>query len=142
MIVFIRQDVDGIEIMEEYNQSFFEKISAKTYLERLCLHQGCSMQGRKEAIKAVYHIHQKIPILISERTKDFFFPTSAIRVIPCHWINHRAIYKIQGNQQLTMIYFHDQTKLVLDVDIRTIKREIKICTNYLTYLESQHKNKI
>ena len=91
-------------------------------------------EGRKEAASYNLQIYQKIPILLSEIHQDILFPTKAIRNPECIWINYRAIDEVKRSIYGTKIVFHDDSQLNLCVDIRSIRRSLRLCERYLYLL--------
>lgn len=142
MILYIQQEPEGIWIVEQRKKKRFKEQHALAYLRELCLCYGCSMEGRRAAVKEVCKIKQKVPVLLSERNKDILFPTAAIKTSSYHWINYRAVKRIKGDQKKTIVLFFDGSSLELDCDVRCVRREMKICERYLHYLETHQPNKV
>lgn len=120
----------------------FERQSALGVLKELCIHHGCSYEGRKEAAGKVLNISQKIPILVSDKRGDIFFPTRRIRHPNCMWVNRSAITNLSRFQSGTKIEFRNGKTIVVLVDIRSIKRELQLCDELLHLLAQPLEDKV
>lgn len=108
--------------------------TARGVLKQLCLQNGCTYEGRREAISKALHMTQKIPILVSEQQKDIFFPTRRIRDPRCMWINHRAVVDVSRYRKRTKVTFRDGRSIVVVCDIRSIQRARKRCDEITRFL--------
>ena len=97
-------------------------------LQRLCMRHGSTFEGRRAAAARNLDIHQKVPILLSE--------TKAMRNPDCIWINYRAVDEVYRLEKGCVVQFHDESKLSLSVDIRCIRRSMRLCERYLSFLNS------
>ena len=104
-------------------------------LEQLCLFHGSTFEGRREAAAKTLHIVQKVPILVSEITRDMLFPTKAIKERDCIWINYRAVDEIMRRRGKTLLYFHDGSYLALTTDPRSLRRSLSLCRQYNDFLD-------
>ena len=98
-------------------------------LQRLCMRHGSTFEGRRAAAARNLDIHQKVPILLSEIYRDVLFPTKAMR-------NYRAVDDVHRLEKGCVVQFHDESKLSLSVDIRCIRRSMRLCERYLSFLNS------
>lgn len=121
-------------IMKKEGSVKLENMSPLQFLDAWCLEYGSTYEGRKRALQKHLQIKQKVPILISEQTKDFMFPTCAIHCDGCIWINYRFVEEVKRKEAKTLVRFFDDSVLLLDTDIRSIRRELKICERYLAFL--------
>ena len=74
--------------------------------------------------------------LLSEIYRDVLFPTKAMRNPDCIWINYRAVDDVHRLEKGCVVQFHDESKLSLSVDIRCIRRSMRLCERYLSFLNS------
>lgn len=105
-------------------------------LQRLCMRHGSTFEGRRAAAALNLDIHQKVPILLSEIYRDVLFPAKAMRNPDCIWINYRAVDEVRRLEKGCVVQFHDESKLSLSVDIRCIRRSMRLCERYLSFLNS------
>lgn len=141
MITYIEQDREEVIIHSDQKLKRIKR-AMMSCIKALCLEYGSSYEGRKTSVKRVCHIKQKVPVMISERTKDMLFPTADIRSLDCCWINYQAIISAKGNHQQSHVKFKDGSQAVFSCDVRCIKREMKICKTYLDHLERQYGNTV
>lgn len=106
------------------------------FLSGWCLIHGSTVEGRKQAACFNLSIYQKVPILISSRTKDIVFPTRAMHHDDCYWINYRSILEMKRCDKHTLLTFLNGTTLLLPVEYRSIKRSMYLCKTYLEHLTS------
>lgn len=104
-------------------------------VDQLCQMYACTYEGRKQAIMKALGIKQKIPILLSEQSNDFFFPVTCIRKHHTYWLNYRYIEKVRQLSNTCEISMHDFI-LYLPIDSRVVKAQMKRCVCYLQYLEA------
>lgn len=111
----------------------------QSLLNQWCMLHGSTLEGRRKAACANLYITQKAPILISEITRDIFFPTSALRNQKCIWINYRGVEDITREERSTRIIFRNGSELLIELEIRAIKRSMRLCKQYLQFLQELHQ---
>lgn len=138
MIFYLRSIDYGnvLEIVRSNGIQYVEEKRAVSFLNDWCLLYGSTYEGRRAACKLHLQIQQKVPILISEYTGDLMFPTRNVRSYDCIWINYRAVESCKGNANACTITFLDDEKLMLDCDVRMLKRELTLCRKYLELIRS------
>lgn len=124
------------EIRYHDGSSILPNTSVLQFISAWCLLYGSTFEGRRIACAKRMHIHQKVPILISERTCDIMIPTHGLKNPHNIWINYRAIDTCHYRSTQSEILFLNGEILMLDIDIRTIRRELGLCREYLQLLES------
>ena len=132
-MVYYLQRIDerSCLMVQENQQQARLQASVLVILQRLCMRHGSTFEGRRAAAARNLDIHQKVPILLSEIYRDVLFPTKAMRNPDCIWINYRAV-----DEKGCVVQFHDESKLSLSVDIRCIRRSMRLCERYLSFLNS------
>ncbi|MEG0527291.1 MAG: competence protein ComK [Longicatena sp.] len=136
MIYMIKETLMGIELLQDDTLCFVKDIKATSFINEWCVMNGSTYEGRRKACAMRLQIHQKVPILISERTKDMMFPTRKVTTMECLWLNARGIDTIKRNGKHTIIYFLNGEQVEVAVEYRAIKREITLCSQYLEILDS------
>ncbi|MEF9966962.1 MAG: competence protein ComK [Longicatena sp.] len=142
MIYMIRQvgNTNIIEIMKENAPLRMMNQTSVEFMNQWCLYHGSTFDGRRVACAQQMMIKQKVPILISEQTRDILFPTKSMEHDDCIWINYQGITEIKKMKTKTMIIFRNDKKVVLDIDIRCMRRQLERCEKYLTLIKSFCEN--
>lgn len=96
-------------------------------IDTICNRYGLSGYGSIHAIKQTLKIHQKCPILIHPILQIYMFPTISMKDNNCIWINSKRILKLSVLDFQTLITFIDQSSIICNVGIRSIKKQIKRC---------------
>lgn len=136
MLYYIRalNEHQSIMVQENKEQQVIHE-GVLSLLEQLCLFHGATYEGRRDAAAKILHIVQKVPILVSEITRDMLFPTKAVKEADCIWINYRAVDEIVRTRGKTLLYFHDGTFLQLSIDPRSLKRSLSLCRQFNDFLD-------
>lgn len=134
MIYLLYEKYPDVYCLSEQGVHCMKDTHSVKFIDSLCLQYGSSYEGRKAACKRVCQIKQKVPILLSEKTKDILFPLSDIRKDECIWLNHRAIRFAKTKQGSTYIKFENETTITLHKDIRILKRQMAVCQMFLNSL--------
>lgn len=136
MIYWIKPTSLGeqIEVMHSNGSVGTPDMGALRFIDAWCMQYGSTYEGRRIACATNMAITQKIPILISEQTRDIIFPVCNIRSWDCMWINYRGVDSYKGIKKQCQILFHNGTSITIGVDVRTIRREMRLCKDYLALL--------
>ena len=114
-------------------------ITAIEYLEKRCIENGSTLEGRMDAFCSLLNVHQKPCVLISEITEEMWMPTLGISNPECSWICFNAILKVKGiDDQTTSILFEDGTTIEINCNRRVIIKQMNRCKEFLDCL---HKDK-
>lgn len=135
MIYAIIDDRNEGKILQE-NRIVSWKQGSIHFLETWCLQHGSTFRGRLEASRYILHSHQRVPILISELTKDLVFPCKALSSKENVWINYRAIFTYKEDNDQILFEFINGEKLRVDISMYCVKRTILLCKNYMNYLHT------
>lgn len=135
MIFMIQQIMYNQTVLyKENNEQLIWEQDALSFLRTWCLQHGSTFEGRKAAATHILKCRQKVPILISEKTKDILFPTSAYKKEDCIWLNYKYIVDIRKSEQGVKVIFYDGNEVSLCVSIRSIRRSLALCEKYYAYL--------
>lgn len=134
MIYLLYEKYPHVYALSEQGVNCYQDVHCIKLINTWCIQNGSSYEGRKVACQKVCGIHQKVPILLSEKSKDLLFPLSDVRKDECIWLNYRAILSMKTKQGNTNIMFEDGTTINLHKDIRGMKRQMMICKMFLNSL--------
>ena len=111
-------------------------ISAKDYLNELCLRHCSTLEGRMEACRHFLSITQKACLLISERSEEVYFPIRGLKDKDNEWFLFSSIVTYHSvSDNSTELIFKDGTRTVTDVNYRTVKMQIERCKKLLLMLD-------
>lgn len=137
MIYFLEPIMFGtsLKVYRDKQTYIINNFKSIQFLEQWCLNNGASLQGRRAACAYFMQITQKIPILVSEVSKDIVFPLAAVGTNTCIWLNYRSIISVKRDNKKTKVCFLNGFEKTFAVDIRSIRRELNICEAYLKVLQ-------
>lgn len=133
MILYIYSKQMHTFIIDEYG-IFRSRKQPKHILEDLCMLYGSTMEGRKRAVSDRLMIVQMVPILISDKTKDLFFPIWNDED-GYWWLNYRLIQNVYKGKGQHTIVFHNGRELLLHCEVRSLMRQLRRCALYNEVLE-------
>ena len=140
MIYWMQQDERQHTVLTKEGEQTIVERPLLFLLNQWCTLHGSTLEGRRKAACANLYITQKAPILVSEITRDIFFPTSALRNQKCIWINYRAVSEILRQNKKTRVIFRNGSELIVSLEIRAIKRSMRLCEQYLVFLTQLHRS--
>lgn len=103
------------------------KLKPIEVIDIICNRYGLSGFGSIHAIKQTLKIHQKCPILMHPILQIYMFPTISMQDQRCIWINSKRILKLKNTNYQTEIMFIDNSSIMCNVGVRSIKKQIKRC---------------
>lgn len=104
-----------------------------SYLNTLCLSYGSNLQGVIDSFNYYYPAIQKTPLVISLEDELILFPLVSLKQNQNILINYFDINSIkkQSNYQ-TIVHFKSGHFVVVDYNIRSIRRQISRIQDYCT----------
>lgn len=135
---YIKYNGQGIEIFF-YNKSINKKCSMTWFLNNQCNKRLATYKGYTLSVKKKLGINVKTPIYVNNNT--LFLPTHSIRRTECILINYFSINAIYNDFEKTVIIFKSGKRLVLNVKISIIKKQIKNAVKIIRYLKTSSKEK-
>lgn len=103
------------------------KLKPIEVIDIICNRYGLSGFGSIHAIKQTLKIHQKCPILMHPILQIYMFPTISMQDQRCIWINSKRILKLKNTNYQTEIMFIDNSSIMCNVGVRSIKKQIRRC---------------
>lgn len=117
------------------------KETAAEYLGRRCVMCGSTMKGRTEAVRQLTGWKQKIPVLISERTQEIWFPVISPDDPDCTWICCGRIVRVrESSPGCTCVIFDSGVQATVNAGVRTIRKQIRRCTSFIDLLNEYAVN--
>ncbi|NBK96555.1 MAG: hypothetical protein EOM50_00800 [Erysipelotrichia bacterium] len=116
---------------------FIFNMRIKKVLELLCLRYGSTMQGRIEFFAYTLHIHQKVPLLVSERHELLLFSLYGMRHKEAMWIAYHQVKKVNNQKNLTtLLHFKNNEIIHVKINYRSIKRQMQRCKQMIQWLNA------
>ncbi len=104
-------------------------------LDDWCMMHGSTMKGRTDAVRAVLGYQQKIPVMISERSQQIYFPLFGMNRADNIWVQYRPVLLMRGSTGLFCeIQFDNGIRVPVDCDRRTIQKQLSRCGEIIAYL--------
>ena len=133
-IIFLKKNKQSKETIAFNNQG--EEIilneTPLNYLNDLCIKHGSNAEGRMTSFQNITGTRQKPAILISELSREIFFPTLSKDNDDCIWIEAKSIFKTKSiDDSHTCIQFMSGYQVIVDVNRRVIEKQRKRCKDYL-----------
>ena len=116
-----------------YLQKAEQGISGSVYED---LPGGSTLQGRTIAAKKILQIHQKVPILVSEKKETLWFPTVSATRDDCIWIHANEVVSYHAKGKRTQVIFRSKDEIELAIAYRTIQRQMRRCEQLRMYLRA------
>ncbi len=129
---YVKRYHNGIVVKDEKNEYSLNS-GIKKYLNKLCMDNLSTFDGRKKAIISLLKQKDNIPIYIDNNI--FVYPTKALREFDMMYINYFEVlsYKEVGYKS-TLVIFKNLEYLVINVNVKRIEKQhkrIKKITEYL-----------
>ena len=106
-------------------------MTPRMFLEKMCLVNGCSLQGRMDAFKYVMKVQKKVPVLINQYFQCIFFPTHGSQVERSVWLQYKYIKKVTSLESAKcIVHFVDDSQLLVNVGCRVIYKQLKRCREF------------
>ena len=118
----ISYDING-------NQLYLDDIDK--IIKTLCLEYGSTVEGRKESLKFYTGFNYKLPIIISNKYHLYYLCTRSLEADDCVLINYQFLKAYHSLGNATKLIFKNDFEIIVPVDYRIIKRQIKILNKYL-----------
>ena len=127
-----------IERTKIYNSS--ENIN--NIIERNCIQNGSSLEGRQKGSAYLLGTSYKPPIIISELAGIVLIPTHSIRNPKCIWINLKGVlnYEYCSPKQVVIEFINHQ-KLLLNISYAVFDKQLLRATRLDITLRVQKEKK-
>lgn len=127
-----------IERVKIYNSS--ENIN--NIIERNCIQNGSSLEGRQKGSAYILGTSYKPPIIISELAGIILIPTHSIRNQKCIWINLKGVlnYEYCSPKQVVIEFINHQ-KLLLNISYAVFDKQLLRATRLDITLRVQKEKK-
>ena len=107
-------------------------------LNRACLHNGSTAEGRMASFRTLLDVKQKAAVLISEVSQEIWFPTLSMNNRECEWICCSSILSVKSvDDHASLITFASGVQASVSCDVRTLRLQIKRCRTYLELLSER-----
>lgn len=127
-----------IELSKVYNSE--ENII--TIIERNCIKNGSSLDGRQKSSAYLLGTNYKPPIIISETNDIIFIPTHSIRNKNCLWLNLKGILSYDSNSKKSVIVeFINHQKLTINISYNIFDKQVLRATRLQIALRVQKEQK-
>ena len=104
-------------------------------LNEKCLDNGSSLEGRMDSFRHILSVRQKAAVLISEVTQEIWFPTLSMKSKDCVWLRFDQILDTHSaSAHRCEIVFFSGVRTEIDIDVRTIRLQMKRCHQFLEIL--------
>lgn len=126
----------GTYIVYNNRTKIFVNSKIEHVLSQFCLQHGSTKEGRIHFFSHTQGIARKVPVLISEQYEIIFFPLFGKRNKDQIWIQYQPIKKIVNEDNIsTQIYFKNECELCVNVNYRSIRRQMLRCKRMIKFLQ-------
>lgn len=124
----------------EGDKTFIVNESSGNILKNSCLFFGCSIEGRRTAVKQILGVDMKVPIIVENTRNMIYFPTSNCVKRNSVWISYTNLLKYtKFNEFSTVVYFKNNEKVRVDSKYNLIDNQVIKCIK-LENLINKRKN--
>lgn len=83
-------------------------------LEHNCLRHGVSLDGRRDSVRKILQIYNKLPVPVIPQLGVYLLPTASIKSKDCVWISYYHNDYFEQRDEKTYISFTDGTGLYVN----------------------------
>lgn len=116
--------------VKEAKKEYVSSPSVERYLDKLCMENGSTLEGRKKAYQHTMEQTHYIPIVLQENPHRIFFPIKSLKDPENIWICYEEINHIEYHKKTCTIVFHDHTCLTCEYPAR-IRKQMRTIFRYL-----------
>ena len=129
---YIRRNEDGIEVNGELG-SISINSSLKKYINKLCMKNLSTYDGRRDSISKFLEKNNNIPIYIDEEI--ILYPTKSIRCYDTVFVNFKEVLSVKKvDNRHTNFTFTNLSEIKLEVSIKKIKKQHNRIRKIIDYL--------
>ena len=129
---------DNVKVYEK-DTSFEFNSSCTEIIDNSCKYYGSTYEGRRLGSKYILGASYKLPIIIEESKSLIFFPTESPLLSSCIWLSLNNIEKYEKKDLKTVIYFKNDTNIIVDSSYRIIENQIYRATRLESLLRKRQK---
>lgn len=108
---------------------------ARQLIAERCLANACTMKGRQDAAAALFGWQRKIPVLISETSREIWFPMAGSMAKENIWIAYDAVFSFHRlNDYETRIVLVSGGEAVIPYNVRTVRMQMRRCEKMTAWL--------
>lgn len=129
---------ESVVLVDAANKLFIPASSLGVWLNEQCLKQGSSLQGRREAFRAIMRQKKYIPVVLSLNPARVLIPSGSIKKDDTLYLCYERIARIERSKKEGVIWFVDGLKLKVDCFTR-LENNMDAVAMYLDWMhyESQ-----
>ena len=125
---------DDNSLVYERDRKFIVKKNPNAIIISNCYMHSSSYVGRLDGTKRLTGYSYKAPIIIEERSKTIFFPTSSPRLKNASWINLDNIEYAYRDKNKNKIMFSNGISIDIDLSLNVINNQILRATRLSSIL--------
>lgn len=118
---YIKRSIEGIIVSEE--ESINVNKGLVSYVNKMCLSNGSSLQGRIDYSRQILGTKNKVPFLVSDDI--LLIPTHSFRSYECVLVNLFEVVEIKENNSVLKLSFKDGTLLDIGISMYIWRNQCK-----------------
>lgn len=116
--------------VKENQNTYHSYLSMSSFFNERCLENGSSLKGRQDAFIYQMHVKKFIPVIVSIKNQEIYFPNTSKKDPNCIWINYANIQNVQYFKTHCIIQFKDHTHLECEHPKR-IQHSLQLIFRYI-----------
>lgn len=129
---------NGKSRIYEFDRDFVINSNPIDILNESCLFFGCSLEGRRDAVKNILGIDMKVPILVEDTRNIIFFPTTNCVHKNSIWISYQNLLKFYKLDDFsTVLYFCNNKQITVDIRYNIIDNQVIRCIKLESLLKKR-----
>jgi competence transcription factor ComK len=124
---YIKRSTNGIEISHNGTTNYL-KIGIRSYIDKLCIDNLSTFEGRIDAAKKKFNIKHKVPIYVDKNC--ILFSTRSIRDYDVIYFNYFEIIEQVADGDNCVVYFKDGTYISVNQSYKVVRKQI-LKTEYI-----------
>ncbi len=131
---YIKRHNKGILLKDSYKEEIIS-IGIKSYLNRLCMQNLSTFDGRRKATVKLLHQSNNTPIFINNDI--FVYPTKSLREFDMLYINYHEVLSFKSiDSDNTLLIFNNLEQLVVNVSIKKVIKQHRRVETIIQYIDN------
>ena len=138
MLDFLIMSNDYFLLKDGSKQS--HKLNLYKYANEMCLHYGSSIEGRNASVSYWLKKNRKLPLIVSIKESLFYICTRYLKEDDALLIAYHELIYYRKEKKGTRLYFKNNINILINEDIRIIRRQEKMLHSYIFLRNEYNKS--
>lgn len=118
----------------------YDKPARQLIAER-CIANACTIKGRQDAAIVLFGWKRKLPVLISETSREIWFPLAGSMARENIWLAYDTVFSFHRlSDYETRIVFVNGGEAVVPYNVRTVRMQMRRCEEMTAWLNREKED--